>query len=437
MDAKSIEWIVFGPLLVGLLLISWWAMSESHKRLNDPNDDRVLLLDQLPSKITLFAHGVYRVIILRQSGNIHAEHIVTGTAQQALATAMATFRRAKIDAVHVGTNTETELRIGRLYHDHRGSNEGKKVGKATISLVERAEPPAPIEWPTSMEPAMPIVSSASPVQRESLVDVSDAPEPSVSFQYVGITCDCGARFDLPADELQRERECEACGKDATLTPAQIIQVRQAATEAREEAITRYRAGEKDITVERKSKLTDAGVGLTAANIKTMAAEEAVTRLAYLKPEAVPAIVALMQDGMVEHPRAIATAYRKAGEQLSKAEKKVAGMRTNSFMSRQAFDDLSEEGKARPLAAHETTLLRAMFTENRFHRLNSHGVPEDLMKHLEGFKYDTLTRDCPFCGRVDGTVVQANDVAILPPSDCKCETANYMIGPHFDWLKGIK
>lgn len=414
MDAKTIEWIIFAPLIIGLLVISWWATTESHNRLDDPNDDWTIFLDQLPGKLALFAHGIYRVTVFRQSGNIHAEQIVTGSAQQALAVAMATFRRAKIDAVHVGANTETELRIGRLYHDHRGSNEGKKVGKATIALLERMSLP--------QEPE-PIVQA-------------HAPEPTVTFQYVGITCDCGAWFDLPFEDFHRERACEACGKDATLTAAQIAQIRQAAADAREEALARHRAGETDIQVERRSKLNETG-GLTAVNIKHEAAKEAVTRLGYLKPEAISAIVSLMKDGMAEHPRAIATAYRKGGDQLSVEEKKAAGIRANAFMSRRAFGDLSDKGKVNPLAAHEVTLLRAMFAENRFNRLTSHGLTVDLMRYFDGFKYDSLTRDCPFCGRVDGTVVKPEEVAILPAADCTCETANYMISPKIDWLKGVE
>lgn len=41
MDAKTIEWIIFGPLIAGMFLVTRWAMNESHRRLNDPNDDRM------------------------------------------------------------------------------------------------------------------------------------------------------------------------------------------------------------------------------------------------------------------------------------------------------------------------------------------------------------------------------------------------------------
>ena len=222
MDAKTLEWLIFGPLIVGMILFSWWAMQESHARLDDPNDDRTLYLEQLPGKLALSPFGTYRVTMLRQSGNVHAEHIVTGTAQDALATAMATLRRAQILAVHVGANSETELRIGRLYHDHRGRNEGKKVGGAHIVLLERAAPR----------------------------------EPSFSIQPVGFTCDCGARADIPFAEIREGRVCAECGKDVTLTPAQIAGVEASVEEMKAEALARYRAGETDVQVERKVKTAD-------------------------------------------------------------------------------------------------------------------------------------------------------------------------------------
>lgn len=242
MDAKTIEWIIFGPLIVGLLLVSWWTMSESHRRLDDPNDDRTLHLDQLPGKVALAAFGIFRITIYRQSGNVHAEKIVTGSAQDALATALATFRRAKIDAVHVGANSETELKIGRLYHDHRGRNEGKKVAKAHITLIERIAASAPA-------PALASVPLPEPAP------ITPA-EPSITFQPIGLTCDCGTRVEIAFDRVREPRRCASCGQDTTLTPAQIAQLETAAEEARAEALARYHAGETDIAVERRSKLTE-------------------------------------------------------------------------------------------------------------------------------------------------------------------------------------
>ena len=56
-------------------------------------------------------------------------------------------------------------------------------------------------------------------------------------------------------------------------------------------------------------------------IKDEAAREAVTTLGLLTPNAIPTIASLLANDLSEHPRAIATRYRKEGEQTSDAEKK--------------------------------------------------------------------------------------------------------------------
>lgn len=229
MDAKTIEWIIFGPLIVGMLIAGWWAAEESHRRLDDPNDDRTLFLDQLPGKLALHPQGLYRVTIFRQSGNVHAEDLIVGTAQEALARALATFRRAKIEAVHVASNSDTELLIGRLYHDHRGSNEGKKVGRAQIQLIERRDPP-----------------DREPKQAAAILRITIEP--------IGVTCDCGQRIDVPYEEIEEARACEACGADITPDPYQLARLEAVAEEARAEALERYRNGETDILVSRNTRI---------------------------------------------------------------------------------------------------------------------------------------------------------------------------------------
>jgi hypothetical protein len=230
MDAKTIEWIIFGPLILFLFIAGWWSVGESHRRLDDPNDDRTLHLEELPGKLALFAHGVYRVTIFRQSGYVHAEELVTGSAQQALARAMATFRRAGIMAVHVGANSETELIIGRLYHDHRGRNEGKKVGRAHISLVEQAARPVRIPEPPAVTP-------------------------KITIEPIDVTCDCGTAIKVAYEEITAKRSCQACGRDITPTQLQLARIAEAAEDAKAEAMSRYRAGEMDILVSRNARIS--------------------------------------------------------------------------------------------------------------------------------------------------------------------------------------
>lgn len=127
---------VIGYVLIGLLLLgSLVAATASQGKLEDPSDTSVVYLEQLPSVAKLQGEGHWLVRIYRQSGNVHSEGEINGDASRALAAALSTFRRAKIDAVGVPENTETKLRFARLYHSHRGSNEGKKVGSAHIERL--------------------------------------------------------------------------------------------------------------------------------------------------------------------------------------------------------------------------------------------------------------------------------------------------------------
>ena len=223
MNSLSIDWIIGGPLLVGLLVVSWWATAQSHEQLADPDDDRTVFLNELSLKLMLFSRGIFRVTVIRQSGNVHAERIVNGTAQDALRVALGTFRRAGIDAVHVIKNDETELQFSRLYHSHRGSKEGKKVGQAHIVLLERK----------------PNFSPSAP---------------TLSIHPIELTCDCGATTSIAYEKIAELRTCKNCTKDLTLTAVQVSQLEDDANSARKEAMERIKAGEKNVIVERKNSL---------------------------------------------------------------------------------------------------------------------------------------------------------------------------------------
>jgi hypothetical protein len=173
-------------------------------------------------------------------------------------------------------------------------------------------------------------------------------------------------------------------------------------------------------------------------IRDEAAREAVSTLGLLVSEAIPTIASLLDEKIQEHPRAIAAAYRKTGEQLSLGEKKLLGIRANGFLSRMAFSELSFSGLTTPLTAHETTLLRATFTLIRHRRV---AEESDLRKRLGrafvGFKHETLHHDCGSCNKLDGLVTDAFDAAVFPPMDCvKNCTASYGISPKIDFFVDV-
>lgn len=166
-----------------------------------------------------------------------------------------------------------------------------------------------------------------------------------------------------------------------------------------------------------------------------AAKEAVRSLGLLRDEAVPAIAALLERASGDHPRTIATAYRKQGEQLAADEKRALGLRTNAFLSRAAYNQLTERGLAEPLAAHELTLLRATFAMLRMRRAHQ-ARALDLLAYRGEIKYDSLTLDCPACKALDGVIASVFDAEILPNPTHSCRTANYTFSAHVDWLADI-
>lgn len=130
---SPIEWIFLGLTFL-LIFIGYLATQSSVQALDDPNDKSRVYLDQLPGLAALAGAGAFRIVILRQSGNIHAEYRAT-TASAAIAQAITTFRRAKIDAIRISRNSANELHFNRLIYSHHGSAEGKKVGSVQITRI--------------------------------------------------------------------------------------------------------------------------------------------------------------------------------------------------------------------------------------------------------------------------------------------------------------
>jgi len=114
-----------------------WLIAELLKK-PDPSS-RVLMdarveekpfvdLQSIASQSKLSEEGRYVVQTFRQSGNPHQEDRFFNSASQAIAAATSTFKRSKIDSLIVHQSTEDLLSVRRPFHDHRGRNEGKKVG---------------------------------------------------------------------------------------------------------------------------------------------------------------------------------------------------------------------------------------------------------------------------------------------------------------------
>ena len=131
----EIVWGVLGVVCIVCMLIAGAAKGENiQKALDDPSNTEVIYLDQVQYIAQLTGHGEFHVGLIRQSGNPHSAKMAY-SAESAIKAALATFRRAQIDAVKVTVNTPSTLEFWRTFHSHRGRAEGKKVGGVRIQRV--------------------------------------------------------------------------------------------------------------------------------------------------------------------------------------------------------------------------------------------------------------------------------------------------------------
>ncbi len=131
-------------ILVILVLASWVKAVGLENKADDPGDPDVVYLDNLRSVARLVRAEHFATDIYRQSGNAYRDqqHMFKRASQsgeiefvepsEVIDEVLKTFRRAKIPSVIIEENTETNLSFRRLYHDHRGVKEGRKVFSATI-----------------------------------------------------------------------------------------------------------------------------------------------------------------------------------------------------------------------------------------------------------------------------------------------------------------
>ena len=158
--------------------------------------------------------------------------------------------------------------------------------------------------------------------------------------------------------------------------------------------------------------------------------EAIARLGLIEPGAFSALLPLVRYPLVCHPRQLALEHRKAGEQLSASEKKANGLRKSAFMSRAAWEQLTEEGRERPLVAHEVTLLRAIFSLARYCTQAS-----DAASVRDAFRYDMLNiHSCRACARLAKLeTISGAEVHILPPLDCEREACNISFRMYVNYI----
>jgi len=159
-------------------------------------------------------------------------------------------------------------------------------------------------------------------------------------------------------------------------------------------------------------------------------EEAIQSLGYLKPDVAKTIAQLIEKNPTQHPKAIATSYRKEGEPITTEEKKRLGIRANGFMSKDALADLAEKGLEKPLIAHEQTILRASLAVSRAQRIVS-----EQAQGVTRWKFSGAgSNDCAGCTRLQDRLISSDEALPTGPPDCERDACAVFYMAHMDYLQ---
>jgi len=119
--------IVFG-------VIAFAAIFWSQEKLDDPNNETFIYIDQIQDVWKLLPEADYDPVVWRQSGEIYSHSEFTMSREDALEYVLKTMKRAKIESVSVLENTEDEFTVRRSVQNARGRQEGKRVGGFTLKM---------------------------------------------------------------------------------------------------------------------------------------------------------------------------------------------------------------------------------------------------------------------------------------------------------------
>lgn len=172
------------------------------------------------------------------------------------------------------------------------------------------------------------------------------------------------------------------------------------------------------------------VDVPPEKLPALAVAESVRALGYVQPFASAALLQLLSECETEHPRAVCTRYRRSGVQLDRQEKRVLCIRTNAAMSQQAASELTPKGCSNPIRAHELTVLRAVFTRQRWRSVMSRTV---ITEYPVILRYEGISR-CAGCIRLESLgAIQFTQAELFPPPDCGNEACNLGFAVRVDFL----
>ncbi|SEK85399.1 hypothetical protein SAMN04488032_107119 [Pacificibacter marinus] len=173
-------------------------------------------------------------------------------------------------------------------------------------------------------------------------------------------------------------------------------------------------------------------------IEQDAISEAIETLGYLSPNAFDSVKDMLKDSMRLGPRAVATAHRKNGRQISDEAKKVLGIRRNAFMSEKALSELTEKGRSKPLHAHFATVWRASFTISRANKIHAYNEHSLKFRHDCTLRYRGVhSEGCSHCDQTRGQIIPMSEASPFPPKECPNEGCCMGFEIHIDYAAHFK
>jgi hypothetical protein len=167
--------------------------------------------------VNLGPNGTYQVVIYRQSGNVHKHWRTKGSLKKALSEIVNTFNRAKILDVAVRQSGKNMFTISRTFYSGRGGREGKKVGWATIEVLD--------------------YNHTTKQKNDSEIKFNIGP--------IVLNCDCGAEAQVEFEERFKEHVCHECGQIILLNEGQLDIIAREVARAKVEVADQFLGGDID------------------------------------------------------------------------------------------------------------------------------------------------------------------------------------------------
>lgn len=177
--------------------------------------------------------------------------------------------------------------------------------------------------------------------------------------------------------------------------------------------------------------------LSKEAIFDLSINEAIEHFKYVRPDAITYLREFLFETFSEDNWSVVNglSLRKTGTQLTKEEKKQAGLKSNSFFPKEAYEILTDKGRAEPAKAIDITIDRASNSisvayavKNKINEAKNKGLNVVHFTH-------TIFSSCPTCKALDDQIVDLDTLFFLPPKACTCESRRSDILCKYDFSYG--